>query len=71
MGKDIGTCLRLSENKHINRSKYKNAKDAKEQLDILIGLEVINLSNVVYKCPICNSFHVGLKEWENRFKNEM
>jgi len=64
--KDIGTCLRQIGKLQINRSKYKNAKDAQDKLDELLAIEVINKDYVVYKCPTCHTWHMGLKKWENK-----
>ena len=64
MSKDVGTCLRYKDGKQIFRSKYKNYNDANNELKRLNGLQVINPSYVVYVCPECKMFHLGLKEWE-------
>jgi len=64
--KDSGTCLRQYGTQQINRTKFKSQKTAQEELNKLLGLEVINKSYVVYLCPICKMWHLGLKEWENK-----
>jgi len=45
------------------RSKFKTAKDAQNYFEKLLSIGVINPSYVVYKCPECHMWHVGLKEW--------
>ena len=61
--KDVGTCLRQKGEVQIYRSKFKNSKDAQDQLDMLNRLGVINPTYKVYKCPACTLWHFGLKEW--------
>jgi hypothetical protein len=61
--KDIGTCLRYKNGIQIFRSKYKNQKDAQDELDKLLYIGVVNTSHIVYKCPECKLWHVGSKEW--------
>jgi len=68
--KDIGACLRINGGQHVHRSKFKNDKDAQEELNKLLGLNVTNPLYEVYKCPICYNWHFGLKEWQNKFENE-
>jgi hypothetical protein len=61
--KDAGTCFRTKNGERINRSKFKNAKDAQEQLNSLKHIGVVKKEYEVYKCPECNMWHIGLKEW--------
>ena len=64
--KDVGTCLRQKGEMQIYRSKFKNAKDAQDNLDMLKRLGVIDDPTYrVYKCPACSMWHFGLKEWAN------
>ena len=62
--KDVGTCLRYKGKQQIFRSKFKNPKDAQEQLDTLKNIGVVTDSAYeVYRCPECHQWHFGLKEW--------
>lgn len=61
--KDIGTCLRYVGTTQVFRSKYKKQSDVQEQLSVLKSMNVIDHSYEVYKCPICHTWHMGLKEW--------
>lgn len=64
--KDVGTCLRYKGKQAINRSKFRTATDAQKYLDNLLSIGVINPTYVVYKCPECHLWHVGLKEWSEK-----
>lgn len=64
--KDTGVCLRIFRKEQITRSKFRNEKDAQEFLHSLRSINVVNLKYVTYKCPECHTWHIGLKEWENK-----
>lgn len=64
--KDVGTCFRKKGSQAINRSKFKNAQDAQDQLTSLLNIGVVNPSFVVYQCPECHMWHFGLHEWSEK-----
>jgi len=64
--KDVGTCLRQDGFRQINRSKFRTAEDAKEQLNNLLNIGVGNNLHIVYRCSFCKMWHFGLKEWAKK-----
>lgn len=60
---DIGTCSRQINKQQINRTKFKSEQSANEQFKKLLELNVINPNYIVYKCPVCKTWHIGKKEW--------
>jgi rubrerythrin len=60
---DLGTCSRQIGQQQVNRTKFKTEQSANEQFKKLLELDVINPSYIVYKCPVCKTWHIGKKEW--------
>jgi hypothetical protein len=63
---DAGTCLRIKDGQHINRSRFKTAQYAQDQLNSLKYIGVVKFEYEVYKCPVCQMWHFGLKEWREK-----
>lgn len=45
-----------------NKKKYKTFEDAKKDADILNQLDCVHSKKVVYKCSICDNYHIGTSE---------